>query len=109
MGRVQGWAWLTVCAACVLVGGEEVRQVDAAVLLPYGTNVARVAEVELNYFPDQPLLQVAVTTDSRFVKRAEYRRDPAIQAIVDLLRFKQRGRLFVVFEDNKIVSFFVQD
>jgi hypothetical protein len=100
--------WLLLLSS-LFVAGEEMQRAEAAVLLPYGTNVARVAEVEVNYFPDRPLLQVAITTDARYVKRAEYRRDSAIQTVVDLLRFKERGRLYVVFEDNAIISFFVQN
>jgi hypothetical protein len=52
---------------------------------------------------------VAVTTDSRFVKRAEYRSDAAIQNVLQLVHFKERGKLFVVYEDNRILSFFVQE
>ena len=33
---------------CVLAGGEQVRSARAQVLIPYGTNVARVTELELN-------------------------------------------------------------
>jgi hypothetical protein len=108
MTRLGGLPWWLLLLGSLL-GGAESRRAEAAVLLPYGTNVARVAEVEVNYFPDRPLLQVAVTIDGRYVKRAEYRRDAAIQTVVDLLRFKERGRLYVVFEDNAIVSFFVQN
>lgn len=98
-----------VIGFCVLVGGEGIQPVGAQVLLPYGTNVARVAGLELNYFPDRSQLQVAATTDTRFVKRAEYRNDAAIQNVLQLIHFKERGRLFVVYEDNRILSFFVQE
>ncbi len=94
---------------CGLVGGQQVQRAGAATLLPYGTNVARVIELELNYFPERPLLQVAATTDTRFVKRAEYRADGTIQNILQLARFKERGKLFIVYEDNRITSFFVQE
>jgi len=94
---------------CVLVGGEPVHPAGAQILLPYATNVARVTQLELNYLPDQPQLQVAVTTDTRFVKRAEYRNDAAIQNVLQLVRFKERGKLFVVYEENRILSFFVQE
>jgi hypothetical protein len=109
MKWVRVVAWVGVLAACLGPAGEKARRAEAAVLLQYGTNVAKVSAVELNYSPDQPLLQVAVTTDGHFVKRAEYRRDAAIQAIVELLRYKQRGRLFIVYDENKILSFFVQE
>lgn len=95
--------------SCVLVGGEGLRSAGAQVLLPYGTNVARVVALELNYFPDRPQLQVAVTTDSRFVKRAEYRSDAGIQNVLQLMHWKERGKLFVVYEDNRILSFFVRE
>ncbi len=109
MTRLRGLPWRLLLLGSLFLAGEEMQRAEAAVLLPYGTNVARVAGVEVNYFPDRPLLQVAITTDARFVKRAEYRRDAAIQTVLDLLRFKERGRLYVVFEDNAIVSFFVQN
>ncbi|MFI5339946.1 MAG: hypothetical protein ACHQ7N_08925 [Candidatus Methylomirabilales bacterium] len=73
---------LAAIAFCVWVGGEQVQPVGAQALLPYGTNVARVVGLELNYFPDRPQLQVAVTTDTRFVKRAEFRTDAAIQNVI---------------------------
>lgn len=98
---------LVIC--CVLLGGPEARPLEAAVLLQYGTNVARVVAIELNYAPEVPLLQVAATVDGRYVKRAEYRRDAAIQAVLDVMRFKDRGRLSVVYEDNRILSFFVSE
>ena len=101
--------FLAAIAFCALVGGEQIQPAAAQVLLPYGTNVARVIELELNYLPDRPQLQVAVTTDSRFVKRAEYRSDTAIQNVLQLVHFKERGKLFVVYEDNRILSFFVQE
>jgi hypothetical protein len=94
---------------CALFGGEQVRQADAATLLPYGTNLGRVVDLEINYFPDRTQLQIAATTDTRFVKRGEYRSDTAIQNVLQLVRFKERGKLFVVYEDNRIISFFVQD
>jgi hypothetical protein len=93
----------------VLAGGEQIQPAEAQILLPYGTNVARVTGLELNYSPDRSQLQVAVTTDARFVKRAEYRNDAAIQNVLQLVRFKERGKLFVVYEDNRILSFFVQE
>ncbi len=98
-----------IVGLCGLVGGQQVQRVGAATLLPYGTNVARVVELELNYFPDRPLLQVAATTDTRFVKKAEYRTDGSIQNVLQLARFKERGKLFVVYEDNRITSFFIQE
>ncbi len=109
MRSARATALFIVLAACLMLNGEQTRRAEAAVLLPYGTNVGKVVEVEVNYFPEQPLLQVAVTTDARFVKRGEYRRDSAIQAVVELLRYKQRGRLFIVYDENKILSFFVHE
>src|SRR5574341_634753 len=102
---------LRAVGLCLLFGGEQVRPAGAAgsVLLPYGTNLVRVIELEINYFPDRSLLQVAATTDTRFVKRADYRSDAAIQNILQLLRFKDRSKLFVVYEENRIISFFVQN
>ncbi len=99
---------LLLAAGCLLNGEAGRQRAEAAVLLPYGTNVGRVVAVEVNYMPERPLLQVAVTTDGSYVKRGEYSRDPAIQAVLDLLRFKERGRLYVVYDENRIVSFFVQ-
>jgi hypothetical protein len=98
-----------VLGLCVFFGGEQIRLADAATLLPYGTNLGRVVDLEINYFPDRTQLQVAATTDTRFVKRGEYRNDTAIQNVLQLVRFKERGKLFVVYEDNRIISFFVQD
>jgi hypothetical protein len=100
---------LGVFGFCVLFGGEHVRLAGAAVLLPYGTNLGRVVDLEINYFPDRSQLQIAATTDNRFVKRGEYRSDAAIQNVLQLMHFKERGKLFVVYDDNRIISFFVQD
>ncbi len=100
---------LGVLGFCGLFGGEQLRPASAAVLLPYGTNVGRVVGLEINYFPGRPQVQIAATTDTRFVKRAEYRTDGTIQSVLQLMRFKERGKLFVVYEDNRIISFFVQD
>jgi len=100
--------WLLVIGLCLLVGGKT-HPVGGQILLPYGTNVGKVVQMELNYLPDKPQLQVAVTTNTRFVKRAEYRNDAAIQNVLQLFRFKERGKLFVVYEENQILSFFVQD
>lgn len=100
---------LGALGVCLLLGGERIPPAGAAVLLQYGTNVARVIELEMNYIPDRPLLQVAATTDARFVKRAEYQSDAAIQNVLQLARFKQRGKLSVVYEENRILSFFVRD
>jgi uncharacterized protein YggE len=100
---------LAAIGLCVLVGGEQAQPARAQVLLPYGTNVARVVQLELNYVPDQSQLQVAVTTDARFVKRAEYRNDAAIQNVLQVVRFKERGKLFIVYEENRILGFFVQE
>ena len=99
---------LLAIGLCLLIGGKTLP-VGGQTLLPYGTNVARVVQMELNYLPDKPQLQVAVTTDTRFVKRAEYRNDAAIQNVLQLIRFKERGKLFVVYEENRILSFFVQE
>src|SRR5512144_2048429 len=47
--RVAGWA--IVLVACVMPAAEKTHRAEAAVLLQYGTNVAKVAAVELNYSP----------------------------------------------------------
>ncbi|HSB71132.1 MAG TPA: hypothetical protein VLH58_06935 [Candidatus Methylomirabilis sp.] len=100
---------LGTLGVCLLLGGEHIRPAGAAVLLQYGTNLARVIELEINYLPDRPLLQVAATTDARFVKRAEYQSEAAIQNVLQLARFKQRGKLFITYDDNRILSFFVRE
>ena len=100
---------LGALGVCLLLDGERVRPASAAVLLPYGTNLARVIELEINYLPDRPLLQVAATTESRFVKRAEYQSEAAIQNVLQLTRFKARGKLFITYDDNRILSFFVRE
>jgi hypothetical protein len=96
-------------ALCLVVAADHGRSVPAAVLLEYGTNRGRVIRVEMNYLPDRSQLAIAVTIESGAVKRAEYRGDATIQNILLLQRLKERGRLFVTYELNQVLSFYVLD
>jgi hypothetical protein len=96
-------------ALCLVVAADHGRSVPAAVLLEYGTNRGRVMEMEMNYVPDGSQLAIAVTLAGGAVKRAEYRGDGTIQNILLLLRHKERGRLFVTYELNRVLSFYVLD
>lgn len=78
-------------------------------LLEYGTNRGKVVEVELNYMPDRAHLAIAVTLDNRFVKKAQYTGDGPIRNVLELVKFKDRGKLRVVYEGNTILSFHVID
>lgn len=106
MRRLGLVAWLALCLAAAADHG---RSLPAAVLLEYGTNRGRVIEMELNYVPDGSQLAVAVTLAGGAVKRAEYRGDATIQNVLLLLRLKERGRLFVTYELNRVLSFYVLD
>lgn len=92
---------------CLGLRAASLAPATAAVLLPFGTNRGRVIELEMNYVPEKPQLVVAATLDNRFVKTAEYRNDAAIQNVLQFARFKDRGKLFVVYEENRIISFHV--
>jgi hypothetical protein len=106
---MRRFGFVASLALCLVVAADHGRSVPAAVLLEYGTNRGRVIQVELNYLPDRSQLAVAVTLEGGAVKRAEYRGDAAIQNILLLLRLKERGRLFVTYELNQVLSFYILD
>lgn len=89
-----------------VAGGERAA---AQSLLEYGTNRGKVVEVELNYMPDRAYLAIAVTLDNRFVKKAQYTGDAPVRNVLELLKFKDKGKLRVVYEGNTILSFYVID
>lgn len=98
---------VAVAVAALLTAGGAARP-EATVLLPADTNRAAVRTFELDYDPAAPRLRVAVTVSGGFVKRADYTEREAIRTVLEVLRFQQSRQLFVTFEDNRLLTFFVE-
>lgn len=108
--RGEGWRWpvgVTAGIAALLVSGGAART-DATVLLRADTNRAAVRTFELDYDPAAPRLRVAVTVSGGFVKRADYTDREAIRTVLEVLRFQRSRELFVTFEENRLLTFFVE-
>jgi len=95
-----------VLAALLAAGGA--ARTGATVLLSTDTNRAAVRALELDYDPAAPRLRVAVTVSGGFVKRAEYRDREAIRTVLEILRFHRSKELSVTFEENRLLTFFVE-
>lgn len=98
---------VAVVVAALLTAGGAARP-EATVLLPADTNRAAVRAFELDYDPAAPRLRVAVTVSGGFIKRGEVTDRGAIQSVLEVLRFQKSRELFITFEENRLLTFFVQ-
>lgn len=106
--RERIWqAALAVVVAALLVAGGAGR-LEATILLRADTNRAAVRAFELDYDPAAPRLRIAVAVSGGFVKRADYTDREAIRTVLEVLRFQQSRQLFVTFENNRLLTFFVE-
>jgi len=105
-GKMRRKAVAVAVAALLTAGGA--GRIEGTILLRADTNRAAVRTFELDYDPAAPRLRVAVTVSGGFVKRADYTEREAIRTVLEVLRFQQSRQLFVTFEDNRLLTFFVE-
>lgn len=103
----MGRKGVAVAVAALLTAGGAARP-EATVLLPADTNRAVVRALEVDYDPAAPRLRVAATVSGGFIKRGEYTDREAIRTVLEVLRFQKSRELFVTFEENRLLTFFVQ-